>query len=82
MRRSPASRCPRRPRRALPLTLTNTSDRKLYVTVGVRAMPRSGEEDASANGLTLDVDYSDADGKRGRRATASRRAATSSRSSR
>ena len=37
-----------------PLTLTNTSDRKLYVTGQCAATPRSGEEDASANGLTLD----------------------------
>ena len=42
--------------------LRNTSDRKLYVTASVRAVPRSGEEAASANGLTLDVTYSDADG--------------------
>jgi uncharacterized protein YfaS (alpha-2-macroglobulin family) len=46
-----------------PLTLTNTSDRKLYATVAVRATPKSGEEDASAHGLTLAIDYSDADGK-------------------
>jgi uncharacterized protein YfaS (alpha-2-macroglobulin family) len=46
-----------------PLTLVNTSDRKLYATVAVRAIPRSGEEDASANGLQLDIRYSDADAK-------------------
>lgn len=46
-----------------PITLTNTSDRKLYATVAVRATPKSGEEDASANGLTLTVEYSDSDGK-------------------
>ena len=45
------------------LALTNTSDRKLYVTAAVRATPRSGEEDASANGLAVDIAYSDADGK-------------------
>ncbi len=46
----------------MPLSLTNTSDRKLYVTASVRAVPRSGEEQPSANGLTLTVKYSDADG--------------------
>ena len=51
------------PATGAPLTLTNTSERKLYATVAVRAIPRSGEEDASANGLDLSVGYSDADGK-------------------
>jgi uncharacterized protein YfaS (alpha-2-macroglobulin family) len=51
------------PPTGVPLTLTNTSERKLYATVAVRAIPRSGEEDASANGLNLSVGYSDADGK-------------------
>jgi uncharacterized protein YfaS (alpha-2-macroglobulin family) len=51
------------PASGAPLTLTNTSDRKLYATVGVRAIPRSGEEDVSANGLSIAVEYSDADGK-------------------
>ena len=51
------------PATGAPLTLTNTSERKLYATVAVRAIPRSGEEDASANGLNLSVAYSDADGK-------------------
>jgi uncharacterized protein YfaS (alpha-2-macroglobulin family) len=50
-----------------PLSFTNTSDRKLYATVAMRATPRSGEEDASANGLTIDIGYSslngNADGK-------------------
>ena len=46
----------------MPLELTNTSDRKLYVTASVRAVPRSGEEPASMYGLTLTVNYSDADG--------------------
>jgi uncharacterized protein YfaS (alpha-2-macroglobulin family) len=47
----------------LPLELKNTSDRKLYVTAAVRAIPASGEEDASANGLSIDVVYSDMAGK-------------------
>ena len=51
------------PAAGLPLALTNTSDRKLYVTAAVRAIPASGEEDGSANGLDIQVVYSDADGK-------------------
>ncbi len=47
----------------MPLAITNTSDRKLYVTAAVRAIPASGEEDASANGLDVQIVYSDADGK-------------------
>ena len=50
------------PAAGMPLTVSNTSDRKLYVTASVRAVPRSGEEEFSANGLTLAVKYSDADG--------------------
>jgi uncharacterized protein YfaS (alpha-2-macroglobulin family) len=50
------------PATGAPLSLTNTSDRKLYVTTAVRAVARSGEEDASANGLTVDIRYTDADG--------------------
>ena len=46
----------------LPLELVNTSDRKLYVTTAVRAIARSGEEDASSNGLAIDIRYSTADG--------------------
>jgi alpha-2-macroglobulin len=46
----------------MPLALTNTSDRKVYLTTAVRAVARSGEEDASANGLTLDIRYTDTDG--------------------
>jgi uncharacterized protein YfaS (alpha-2-macroglobulin family) len=53
---------PTPPAAGMPLTLTNTSDRKLYVTASVRAVPRSGEEDASAKGLTIAVRYTDADG--------------------
>jgi len=46
----------------VPLQLTNTSDRKLYVTANVRAVPRSGEEQPSSSGLTLTVNYSDLEG--------------------
>jgi alpha-2-macroglobulin len=51
------------PAAGLPLAITNTSDRKLYVTAAVRAIPASGEEDVSANGLDIQIAYSDADGK-------------------
>ncbi|MEO8062042.1 MAG: MG2 domain-containing protein [Pseudomonadota bacterium] len=47
---------------ALPLVLINTSDRKLYATIAMRATPKSGEEDVSAKGLSIDIAYSDADG--------------------
>jgi uncharacterized protein YfaS (alpha-2-macroglobulin family) len=50
------------PAAGLPLAITNTSDRKLYVTAAVRAIPASGEEDVSANGLDIQIAYSDADG--------------------
>ncbi len=53
---------PAPPAAGMPLRLTNTSDRKLYVTASVRAVPRSGEEVASSNGLTITVNYTDADG--------------------
>jgi uncharacterized protein YfaS (alpha-2-macroglobulin family) len=54
---------PAPPAAGLPLEVTNTSDRKLYVTAAVRATPASGEEDASANGLSVEVTYSDTTGK-------------------
>jgi uncharacterized protein YfaS (alpha-2-macroglobulin family) len=50
------------PAAGMPLTLANTSDRKLYVTAAVRAIARSGEEDVSSNGLAIDIRYTDADG--------------------
>jgi uncharacterized protein YfaS (alpha-2-macroglobulin family) len=49
---------PALPAAGLPLDLKNTSDRKLYVTAAVRATPASGEEDSSANGLSVDIVYS------------------------
>jgi uncharacterized protein YfaS (alpha-2-macroglobulin family) len=53
---------PAPPSAGLPLELRNTADRKLYVTASVRATPASGEEDASADGLSVDVTYSDGEG--------------------
>jgi uncharacterized protein YfaS (alpha-2-macroglobulin family) len=47
----------------LPLSVSNTSDRKLYVTAAVRATPASGEEDSTANGLSLSVTYADDAGR-------------------
>jgi uncharacterized protein YfaS (alpha-2-macroglobulin family) len=45
------------------LSLRNTSSRTLYASVAVRGIARSGEEDAAANGLLIDVAYSDANGQ-------------------
>jgi len=45
-----------------PLKIRNTSGRTLYATVAVRGIAKSGEEDASANGLGIEVAYSDASG--------------------
>jgi alpha-2-macroglobulin len=50
------------PAAGLPLALTNTSDRKLYMTAAVRATPASGEENSSENGLDINIVYTDADG--------------------
>jgi uncharacterized protein YfaS (alpha-2-macroglobulin family) len=54
---------PAPPATGLPLTVKNTSDRKLFVTAAMRATPASGEEEASSNGLTIEVRYTDAEGK-------------------
>jgi uncharacterized protein YfaS (alpha-2-macroglobulin family) len=50
------------PKEGLPLQFRNTADRKLYVTTSVRATPASGEEDTSANGLAVEINYVDGDG--------------------
>jgi uncharacterized protein YfaS (alpha-2-macroglobulin family) len=50
------------PASGVPLIVRNDADRKLFVTASVRAVPRSGEEDASAKGLSITVNYTDADG--------------------
>jgi alpha-2-macroglobulin len=44
------------------LLVSNTSDRTLYATVAIRGIAKSGDEDTSASGLTIDVNYSDAAG--------------------
>ncbi len=44
------------------LVVRNTSGRRLHMTTAVRGIARSGEEDASANGLALDISYSDTAG--------------------
>jgi uncharacterized protein YfaS (alpha-2-macroglobulin family) len=51
------------PATGLPISVKNDADRKLFVTASVRAVPRSGEEDASAKGLSIVVNYTDADGE-------------------
>jgi uncharacterized protein YfaS (alpha-2-macroglobulin family) len=53
---------PAPPATGLPLTVKNTSDRKVYVTAAMRAVPASGEEDASSNGLSITINYTNADG--------------------
>ncbi len=45
-----------------PLAMRNTSGRALYATVSVRGIAKSGDEDAAANGLDIDVAYTDANG--------------------
>jgi alpha-2-macroglobulin len=45
-----------------PLTIRNTSGRTLYATVSVRGIARSGDEDAAANGLDIDIAYTNGDG--------------------
>ena len=44
-------------------TLHNTSQRPLFVTVATQGVPEAGHEEASSSGLTLDVAYTDEDGK-------------------
>jgi len=50
------------PARGAPVKLRNTSERTLFATVVVRGIPRAGEDQASASGLSLDVDYRGGDG--------------------
>jgi len=45
-----------------PFTLTNTTQRKLYVTLSSTGIPAAGEETATAQGLNLEVVYQDRDG--------------------
>jgi hypothetical protein len=44
------------------LTIHNTSQRVLFVTVATQGVPEAGDEDASSSGLALDVAYTDEDG--------------------
>ena len=45
------------------LMIHNTAQRVLFVTVATRGVPQAGDEEASSSGLTLDVSYTDEDGK-------------------
>jgi uncharacterized protein YfaS (alpha-2-macroglobulin family) len=45
------------------LEIRNTSGRNLYASVVTRGVPRPGEETAAAEGLTLQVDYTSAQGR-------------------
>jgi len=42
----------------------NTSDKTLYGTLAVRGTPKAGEEEASSNGLSIDIKYRDIKGSR------------------
>ena len=44
------------------VSLHNTSQRVLYMTLATRGVPEAGSEDASASGLALDVGYTDETG--------------------
>jgi hypothetical protein len=44
-------------------TFHNTSQRVLFVTVATQGIPEAGNEDASSSGLSLDVAYTDEEGK-------------------
>jgi uncharacterized protein YfaS (alpha-2-macroglobulin family) len=46
-----------------PLGVRNLSTRTLYATVSLRGIARSGEEDASSNGLDIEVTWSDGAGQ-------------------
>jgi len=54
---------PAPPASGLALSISNTSERKLYVAATVRAVPASGEEDSSSNGLSVTIHYTNADGE-------------------
>jgi alpha-2-macroglobulin len=45
------------------LTVRNASQRVLFVTVATHGVPEAGNEDAGSSGLTLDVAYTDEEGK-------------------
>jgi uncharacterized protein YfaS (alpha-2-macroglobulin family) len=45
------------------LAIHNTSQRVLFVTVATQGVPEAGSEDASSSGLTLNVAYTDEEGK-------------------
>lgn len=46
----------------LPVSLRNTSQRVLFATISTRGVPKAGNEQASASGLSLDVNYTDDSG--------------------
>jgi uncharacterized protein YfaS (alpha-2-macroglobulin family) len=50
------------PDRGAAVKLRNTSERTLFATLVVRGVPRAGDDEASASGLLLEVDYRSADG--------------------
>jgi len=50
------------PAQGAPVTVKNTSNRNLFVSTVVRGVAKAGNDDASAAGLALTVDYTVADG--------------------
>lgn len=50
------------PSQGAPVNVKNTSDRTLFATMVVRGIPKAGDDEASASGLSLDVDYRNSDG--------------------
>jgi alpha-2-macroglobulin len=47
-----------------PIVFENTSGRTLFVTVFNRGIPAAGKDDATAQGFSLDINYTDATGQR------------------
>ncbi len=46
-----------------PLSIRNTSQRTLFVTVATRGVPQAGADDSASSGLALEVTYTDEEGK-------------------
>lgn len=49
------------PDRGAPVKLRNTSDRTLFASIVARGVPRAGDDEAAAAGLSIDVAWRDAD---------------------
>jgi uncharacterized protein YfaS (alpha-2-macroglobulin family) len=51
------------PNGGAPVRIKNNGDRRLFVSIAVRGVAKSGAETAAANGLSVEVSYTDRDGK-------------------